>query len=231
MNARTTKPRTGLIVGGAVVAVVALTVLAVAGVAIWTDVAKRDGSGYLTANAHRYASPTRAIATDELTIGTEVPKRLIGKVRLEATTSEKPVFVGIARTATVDAYLAGASYATAKDLDLDPFGVTYVTHSGTRGLERPASRTFWAASAVGSGVTDLTWTPRSGSWSVVVMNADGSPGVSADVSAGVKAPWLLWAGIGIALAGGILLAVAGLMLVRGAGPARTRRLPTPLSTS
>jgi hypothetical protein len=230
MNAQTTKPRTGLIVGGAVVAVVALTVLAVAGVAIWTDVAKRDGSGYLTANAHRYASPTRAIATDELTIGTEVPKRLIGKVRLEAT-SAKPVFVGIARTATVDAYLAGSSYATAKDLDLDPFGVTYVTHSGTGEPGRPASRTFWAASAVGAGVTDLTWTPRSGSWSVVVMNADGSPGVSADVSAGVKAPWLLWAGIGVALAGGILLAVAGLMLVRGAGPTRTRRLPTQLSTS
>ena len=216
MNSSTHKHSTGLLVGGAVVAVVAMTVLAVAGIAIWTDVAKRDGSGYLTANAHRYASPTRAIATDEVTIGTEVPKRLIGKVRLEAS-SAKPVFVGIARKATVDAYLAGSSYATAKGLDLDPFAVTYVTHRGTKSPGRPASRTFWAASAVATGVTDLTWKPRSGSWSVVVMNADGSPGVSADVSAGVRAAWLLWAGIGIALAGGLLLAVAALMLVRGAG--------------
>jgi len=227
MNSSTHKPRTGLIVGGAVVAVVAMTVLAVAGVAIWTDVAKRDGSGYLTANAHRYASPTRAIATEELTIGTEVPKRLIGKVRLEATSS-KPVFVGIARTATVDTYLAGSSYATAKNLDLDPFGVTYAAHDGTKKPGRPASQTFWAASATGTGVTDLTWTPKSGSWSVVVMNADGSPGVSADVSAGVKAAWLLWAGIGIAIAGGILLAVAGLMLMRGAGrPQAPTAVPSP----
>ena len=228
MNTQSKKPRTGLIVGGAVVAVVALTVLAVAGVALWTDVAKRDGSGYLTANAHRYASPTRAIATDELTIGTEVPKRLIGKVRLEAT-SAKPVFVGIARTASVDAYLAGSSYATAKNLDLDPFDVTYATHTGTKTAGRPAAQTFWAASATGTGVTDLTWTPKSGSWSVVVMNADGSPGVSADVSAGVKAAWLLWAGIGIALAGGILLAVAALMLYHGAGrpPKPAAAVPNP----
>jgi len=228
MNTSKQKPRTGLIVGGAVVAVVAMTVLAVAGVAIWTDVSKRDGSGYLTANAHRYASPTRAIATDEITIGTEVPKRLIGKVRLE-TTSAKPVFVGIARTAAVDAYLAGSSYATAGDLDLDPFDVTYVTHRGTKNAGRPAARTFWAASATGTGVTDLTWTPKSGSWSVVVMNADGSPGVSADVSAGVKAAWLLWAGIGIALAGALLAAVAGLMLYHGAGRPQTpaAAVPTP----
>jgi hypothetical protein len=227
MNTRTTKPRTGLIVGGAVVAVVALTVLAVAGVAIWTDVAKRDGSGYLTANAHRYASPTRAIESDELTIGTEVPKRLIDNVRLEAS-STKPVFVGIARTAAVERYLAGTSYATAKGLDLDPFGVTYVTHTGKKSPGLPASKTFWAASAVGAGVTDLTWKPKSGSWSVVVMNADGSRGVSADVSAGVKAAWLLWAGIGVALAGAILLAVAALMLVRGAGrPQAPTAIPNP----
>jgi hypothetical protein len=214
MNTSTHKRRTGLAVGGAIVALLAVVTLAVAGVTIWTDLDKRDGSGYLSTNAHHYATSARAIATDEVTIGTEIPKRLIGKVRLQAS-SAKPVFVGIARKATVDAYLAGASYATAEDLDLDPFKVTYVTHSGSTNPGRPASQTFWAASAVGSGNAILTWKPKSGSWSIVVMNADGSPGVSADVSAGAKVTWLLWTGITIAVIGGLLLAAAALMLVRG----------------
>lgn len=46
------------------------------------------------------------------------------------------------------------------------------------------------------------------------MNTDGAPGVSADVTAGVRVAWLLWAGIGVAIAGGLLLIVAALMLVR-----------------
>jgi hypothetical protein len=215
MNTSQQKRRTGLTAGGALVALLATLVLAVAGVVIWADVDKRDGSGYLSANAHRYATPARAIATDEVTVGTDIPRWAIGKVRLQATSSAKPVFVGIARKAAVDAYLAGSAYATAKDLDLDPFKVTYVTHHGSRSPGRPASQTFWAASAVGTDAAGLTWKPKSGSWAIVVMNADGSPGVSADVTAGAKVAWLLWAGIGTALAGGLLLAVAALMLARG----------------
>jgi hypothetical protein len=227
MNTSTQKRRRGLTVGGAIVALLAAVVLAVAGVTIWTDVAKRDGSGYLSTNAHRYATSTRAIATDEVTIGTELPKSLIGKVRLQAS-SAKPVFVGIAPKATVDAYLAGASYATAKELDLDPFKVTYAVHSGSANPGRPASQPFWAASAVGTDTAGLTWKPKSGSWSIVVMNADGSPGVSADVTAGAKVAWLLWTGIGIAVIGGLLLAAAGLMLVRGLrGPQAPAAAPAP----
>ena len=221
MNTSTRKRRTGLAVGGAILALVAAGVMAVAGVTIWTDLDKRDGSGYLSANAHRFSTPARAIATDEVTIGTEVPKRLIGNLRVQAS-SAKPVFVGIARKARVDAYLAGTSYSTAKDIDVDPFKVTYVTHHGSTTPRRPAAQTFWAASAVGSEAANLTWKPKSGSWSIVVMNADASPGVSANVTAGARLAWLLWAGIGIAVVGGLLLAAATLMLVgglRGSRPA------------
>jgi hypothetical protein len=223
MNTSTQKRRIGLTVGGAIVALLAAAVLAVGGLAIWTDVAKRDGSGYLSSNAHRYATPTRAIATDEITVGTEIPKGLFGKIRLQAS-SAKPVFVGIARTSAVDAYLAGAPYASAKDIDLDPFTVTYVTHRGSASPGRPASQRFWAASAVGTDKAELTWKLKSGSWSIVVMNADGSPGVSADVTAGAKVAWLLWAGIGVAVLGGLLLAAAVATLVRGL---RGPQAPTP----
>jgi hypothetical protein len=53
------------------------------------------------------------------------------------------------------------------------------------------------------------------------MNADGSPGVSANVSAGAKIPWVLWAGIGLAVFGALLAALAARMIYRGSGPRAT----------
>jgi hypothetical protein len=207
------KRRTGLAIGGIAVGLLAALVLSVAGLALRGEADKRDDAGYLSTHPHRIATATRAIATRDVTIGSEVPTALIGKVRFHAT-SQKPVFVGIARTADVDAYLAGASYAVADDVDADPFAITYVSHQGTRALAAPGTRSFWAASAVGAGDTSLTWKPRSGTWSVVVMNADASPGVAADVTAGVRVAWLLWAAIGAAIGGAILLAIAATMVRR-----------------
>ena len=57
----------------------------------------------------------------------------------------------------------------------------------------------------------MAWKLRSGTWSIVVMNADGSRDVAATIGVGVKVPLALWVGIGLSLIGGALLAVAGLM--------------------
>ncbi len=50
----------------------------------------------------------------------------------------------------------------------------------------PAEQTFWVASATGAGEQTLEWEPEDGSWNVVVMNADGSRGVAADLSIGAE---------------------------------------------
>jgi hypothetical protein len=205
---------TGLIVGGVIVGALAALALATGGAAIWADATQRDDNGYVSTSAHRYMSPARAITTDRVTIGSEVPDWLVGKVRLEAN-STKAIFVGIARKADVDAYLAHTSYTRATKLDLDPFTVTYVRHAGAADPGRPGNQSFWAASATGSGATALTWKLKSGEWSIVLMNADGSRGVSADISAGVKLAWLLWAGLGLALLGSLLAATAAAMIYRG----------------
>jgi hypothetical protein len=64
------------------------------------------------------------------------------------------------------------------------------------------------ASASGTGPRSVDWAPRSGDWVVVVMNADGSRPVIADVSVGAELPVLrtvAW----------VLLALATLGLVVG----------------
>jgi hypothetical protein len=54
------------------------------------------------------------------------------------------------------------------------------------------------------GTQTVTWKVREGDWSVVLMNADGSRGVVADIDLGAKLSFLLWVAIG-SLIGGVLV--------------------------
>ena len=85
-----------------------------------------------------------------------------------------------------------------------------MNHAGAADPGRPADQPFWEATSSGAKAP-ITWKLRSGKWSIVVMNTDGSPDVSASIAVGVKVPALLWAGIGLAAFGGALFAAAGLI--------------------
>jgi hypothetical protein len=91
----------------------------------------------------------------------------------------------------VDAYLARIEHTEATRLDLDPFKVTYVDHAGTVDPGRPARELFWAAGE-SSASKPLSWKLRSGKWSILVMNADGSRNVAGTIGVGVKVPAARW---------------------------------------
>ena len=80
--------------------------------------------------------------------------------------------------------------------------------------------------APASDAGDLTWEVESGDWTVVIMNADASPGVDTDARLGIKVGWFLPATIAL-LAGGLVLLLGGtaLAIIAGRGLARAPAEP------
>ena len=212
------RPRTPAIVVASLLGLTATVSLAIGGTALYGENHKDDG--YLSTDTHRLATDRGAIATDDLDIdaggsGWLVDTDSYGKVRVRAESNDgKPVFVGIARSSDVEAYLSDTDHATLTDVDFDPFEADYANHRAARRPAPPATQDIWAESAQGAGRQTVTWDVENGSWSVVVMNADGSRGVDTDASAGAEVPFLddvALAGLGAALLA--VLAAAGVLVL------------------
>ena len=214
----TREPRTGHLVGAAVIGILGLLVAAagIAGLWAWST----GDHGYITSGSHRYAVSGRAIVSG--TIDADgIPDGLVGKLRLEATTAAgRPLFVGVARRADVDRYLAGVARSTLEDVNFGPFRPTYSSTPGSATPAPPAAQSFWAAATTGRGTQTVTWKLRGGDWRVVVMNADGSPRVAAAATVGASIRGGLAIAISLAGAGAALVLLAVAMVV---APRRRRR--------
>ncbi|MGE5690636.1 MAG: DUF4389 domain-containing protein, partial [Pseudomonadota bacterium] len=96
-----------------------------------------------------------------------------------------------------------------------PFNADYTQRAGTSPAAPPESRTFWVASSEGAGTQTVTWDVAPGTWAVVVMNADASKGVVAEVKVGGKVDFLGWVAFGLFVAAAVVLGGALLMLLFG----------------
>ena len=226
-----------LTVAGALLMVVALGLGAVGGVLTWAYATERDSEGFFATRAQHFETLSYAITSENLDLGFRPDRDEsrfdlgdIATVRLRVSSpSDTPVFVGIGPERDVDRYLTSVAHAEIDDIDLRPFRVTYRSLPGGAPSASPGSQEFWAASAQGPGVQQLEWDLESGRWAVVVMNADGSRGVGADASVGVKSDWVLPVGLGL-LGGFVLLAIIGTVLLVVGVAGLGRRVPTPTIT-
>ena len=136
-------------------------------------------------------------------------RTVLGDVRVAATAlGAGAIFVGISPAADVEAYLGGVERG--RLIDATAGGRTGVQPlPGGPPVGPPSAQGFWVASEAGAGARQVTWAATEGRWTAVVMNADGSRAVAADMAAGVTAPMLrgLWTA---------LYATAALVLVVGA---------------
>jgi hypothetical protein len=206
---------TSLVIGS-LLALIALAVLAAGGVATWADNTQRD-AGYVTTGTHSFTSTAYALTSGEIDLGTTAgvatPSSLLGTVRVRVTpvNSPAPIFVGIAPQSAVNRYLAGVNH---QEITNWPEGTTtYRAGTGSTPEARPATLGFWTAQTSGTNTQTLTWKPRPGSWTVVVMNANAAPGVAVTADIGATVPDLGWIAVGLLVGGAILLLVAGALIV------------------
>jgi Domain of unknown function (DUF4389) len=200
-----------------------------------------QGDGYFTSGSARLSVASHALTTPRLdAVGEGVPPRLpfdIGTLRLRATAVDpgKDIFIGIAPQSDVERYLSGVHHSELLEVESRPFRAEYRDIPGTSTPAPPAEQTFWNASVSGTGEQELTWDLAAGSWAIVVMNADASPGVDARVQPGFRSDLIWPAATGLLIGGAIGLAIGVPLLVLGAAglgrhaepPSRGPRGPLP----
>ncbi len=179
----------------------------------------RDSSGFFSTDLDRINSLTVAVTTGEIDFTADhgTPNRLIDsldadiRLRVKNAKSSSGVFIGIGPQIDVDRYLMGVSHDEIWELE-NGDSPLYRNRSGSDDIELPTAQTFWAASSSGIGTQELVWELESGRWTVVIMNSDGSPGVTADVNVGAKVPFIFPLAL-ILLGVGVLFIAASVTLI------------------
>jgi hypothetical protein len=192
---------------GAVLAVCALGALSAGGAAAWADATQRH-DGYVHLGTASYTTAGHALASETIKVhgGLGWLAPLIGQIRVRVTGTGRAggVFAGIAPANAARRYLSGVGYKTVTSYDGRPLGIS---HPGSRVPRPPQTTPVWAAQASGAPSATLRWTVRAGDWTVVVMNADGSAGVTVRAGVAASLPALGWLATEF-LAGGTVLALA-----------------------
>jgi len=77
----------------------------------------------------------------------------------------------------------------------------------------PADAGIWATQSNGPGGRVLTWTPTRGDWTVVIMNADASRGLTVRGDVGATVPALTGIAAGLLIGGAVLVGGGALLVV------------------
>jgi hypothetical protein len=214
-TSRWTSGRVVSLVAGSVLAVSSLALLVPAAALGIAGATARNSDGFLMSPARTLHSSGYAVTSQDLVIRSDapgLPHRLLGDARVDVTApAGQRVFVGIARSAAVDRYLGVARHSVLSgihrgDPQYDQVGVGTLTTP-------PTAVQIWATRSVGAGTQSVVWPVATGHWTVVVMNPDATPGLSARASVGAEFPALPWIVGGLLVGAAVLAAIAVVLLV------------------
>lgn len=179
----------------------------------------RNDDGYFEIGLDRLQTPTVAIRSEDVDFFADpgspnwvVDALDVGiQVRARSVDPGTDLFVGVADRRDLDAYLRDTAHDEV--VELREGGVPdYRRRTGAAATaDPPADQDIWVASAVGDEPT-LEWDVESGRWAIVLMNADGSRGVAADVDVGLQSDAFLPAALTL-LALGVLTTALGVTLI------------------
>ncbi len=208
---------------GSIIAVIGFGLLAAGASLGWSYGTQRDDAGFFTTSNERFETDSFALTSDKIDLGQPGPDdwwadRDLATVRITVDNADAgPVFVGIGPESEVEAYLAGIPHDALSDVHFHQFSVDYRRENagGTATPAPPADQAFWVARASGEASQSLTWDLEPGKWAIVVMNADATASVVADIELGGQVDYLVPIAIGLVIGGIVLLAIAAAMIIVG----------------
>ena len=210
------------------------------GTLLWVDLTQKDDGGFISTETDQLESDSYAIVTESADIDLDeewhwgwgwnadwdLGDLVTFKVEGSNNDDSKGIFIGVAQESDLMDYLNDVEYDEISHFRIHSHGfdVDYRNHPGNSSPMAPASETFWMESTSGTGTQVLEWELETGTYSLVIMNEDGSSDVDVDVSVGVKAPWIFGVGIGFVV-GGIVALIMGILMVVFAIRGRQRSQP------
>lgn len=174
-----------------------------------------DSDGFVSAGGHM-STVTAAFVSDtaEFEDIDDGDAGRVGKVRIRIRAEShdgNPVFIGIGPAAFVEQAVSSGSFEVVRSFDWDPFRFNGVQRGETAPQPR-FDRSGLVAMAEGPGRQEVVWRLSEGSWRVIIMNADGSPGVDVEASFGARFPYLRQFAI-VAMVLGAFLLLLGVLLI------------------
>lgn len=187
-----------------------------------------DEEGFIISNTRLLEVPSYGIVADEIDfnidpIGWRFFDRRGGfikfKIITESTTPDKEIFLGVARQEDAFSYIDSMEYHEIREinmgwdvLDDGTSETTYTLHQGGPPSAPPTVHSWWIEHGISAKPQTIIWEPQAGSYYLVMMNADGSPSVSARVNLGVQMPF--FTGIGnVLIVMGIFVGLIGVAMI------------------
>jgi hypothetical protein len=141
------------------------------------------------------------------------------KIISKSNNPEKKIFIGVARVQDAFHYIEPIKYHELVDLDLgwesyepNTSQTRFILHQGDPPGVPPTVHSFWIEHGAATDNLTLTWEPEAGNYYLVMMNADGSAIIDADVKIGVQIPF--FGGLGnVLVIAGIIVGGFGVIML------------------
>jgi hypothetical protein len=217
---------------GCIILLLVGIVIAFGGVALVAYNMGTDADGYAQSNIYEARSDGYAFAlwvksSNFPSYLTWMSAKDIGQTMwtVEPVNSDKPLFVGWTKAVDGENYLySGIMFSTPQTWNRSiaayhaeikiPPAVTYYQNAPPR---LPEEETFWIETAQSTGtskiVWDAFWEPSDDRKILIIMNADGSRNVEADIQLGFKVPIFSWLPF-VLIPAGVTLCLIGIFVIR-----------------
>jgi hypothetical protein len=204
-----------LLIFGIFFILASLVAVAAGGGVIWAGQYHKDSEGFHATSPMEIRSMTYAVTSDTIEIDRGASEALnwLGMDKIKAVAEnddpDRPVFLGIADSRDVNAYLSGVKHDEITSLEVFNSSFDLKIQPGITPPEAPGLQDFWLEESEGAGGQEIVFDLEEGEYTIVAMNSDASEGIELEAVFGIKSSGI------VVLIGVVFLVIAVILLAGG----------------